>query len=88
MPEFEGVIEPMVIGASRGIDNPEEESYDAIPDRIGSFAGRVAVAQAREKGQRREEGGLHPPQQPLRFRGGDASAAGRIWTRWRASSTS
>jgi cobaltochelatase CobN len=41
MPEFEGVIEPMVIGASRGISNPEEESYEAISDRIGCLADRV-----------------------------------------------
>lgn len=41
MPEFEGVIEPMIIGASRGISNPEEESYEAIADRIGCFADRV-----------------------------------------------
>ena len=41
MPEFEGVIEPMVIGASRGISNPEEELYEPIPDRIGCFADRV-----------------------------------------------
>jgi cobaltochelatase CobN len=42
MPEFEGVIEPMVIGASRGAGNPEEERYEPIPDRIGRFAKRVA----------------------------------------------
>jgi cobaltochelatase CobN len=42
MPEFEGVIEPMVIGASRGMDNPEEESYRAISDRISCFADRVS----------------------------------------------
>ncbi len=41
MPEFEGVIEPMVIGASRGIENPEEESYQAIPDRVLCLADRV-----------------------------------------------
>lgn len=42
MPEFEGVIEPTVIGASRGISNPEEESYEAIAERIENLAERVA----------------------------------------------
>lgn len=43
MPEFEGVIEPMVIGASRGASNPEDEHYEPLPDRIARFAGRVAA---------------------------------------------
>jgi len=43
MPEFEGVIEPMVIGATCGSDNPEEERYLPIPDRMKRFAGRVAA---------------------------------------------
>lgn len=42
MPEFEGVIEPLVIGTSSGTDNPEEECYLPIPDRMQKFAGRVA----------------------------------------------
>jgi cobaltochelatase CobN len=42
MPEFEGVIEPMVVGASRGVLKPEEEAYEAIPDRIERFADRVS----------------------------------------------
>ncbi|MFH1027123.1 MAG: cobaltochelatase subunit CobN [Pseudomonadota bacterium] len=42
MPEFEGVIEPLVVGASCGADNPEEERYLPIPDRMRRFAGRVA----------------------------------------------
>ncbi|MFH1026991.1 MAG: cobaltochelatase subunit CobN [Pseudomonadota bacterium] len=42
MPEFEGVIEPLVVGASSGTDNPEEERYLPIPDRMRKFAGRVA----------------------------------------------
>jgi len=42
MPEFEGVIEPMIVGASRGITNPEEEFYEAISDRIECFADRVS----------------------------------------------
>ncbi len=42
MPEFEGVIEPLVIGASRGISSPEEESYEALTDRIEKLADRVA----------------------------------------------
>ncbi|KAF0180203.1 MAG: Mg chelatase cobalamin biosynthesis protein CobN [Nitrospirae bacterium] len=41
MPEFEGVIEPMVIGASRGISDPEQEAYESIPDRISCLADRV-----------------------------------------------
>lgn len=42
LPEFEGVIEPMVVGATKGISNPEEEMYEAIPDRIGRLAKRVS----------------------------------------------
>lgn len=42
MPEFEGVIEPIVVGASRGISTPEEESYEALGDRIERLAARVA----------------------------------------------
>ena len=42
MPEFEGVIEPIVVGASRGISTPEEESYEALDDRIARLADRVA----------------------------------------------
>ncbi|HSW63441.1 MAG TPA: cobaltochelatase subunit CobN [Dissulfurispiraceae bacterium] len=41
MPEFEGVIEPMVIGASRGIADPEREAYEALPNRISCLADRV-----------------------------------------------
>ncbi|MDD2335077.1 MAG: cobaltochelatase subunit CobN [Geobacteraceae bacterium] len=43
MPEFEGVIEPMVIGASQGAADPENERYEPIPDRIARFAQRVAA---------------------------------------------
>jgi len=43
MPEFEGVIEPMVIGASQGASNPEDERYEPLPDRIDRFAARVAA---------------------------------------------
>jgi len=42
MPEFEGVIEPLVVGASSGTDNPEEERSLPIPERMRKFAGRVA----------------------------------------------
>ena len=42
MPEFEGVIEPLVIGASRSIAGPEEESYEALTDRIEKLADRIA----------------------------------------------
>ena len=42
LPEFEGVIEPMVVGASKGISNPEEEIYEALPDRIERLARRIS----------------------------------------------
>ena len=42
LPEFEGVIEPMVVGASKGISNPEEEMYEALPDRIERLARRIS----------------------------------------------
>ncbi len=42
MPEFEGVIEPAVVGATRGIASPEEESYEPIEDRIERLAARIA----------------------------------------------
>lgn len=42
MPEFEGVIEPLVIGASSGTDTPEEEHYLPIQDRMRKFASRMA----------------------------------------------
>lgn len=41
MPEFEGVIEPLVIGATRGITRPEEESYEPIGERIERLADRM-----------------------------------------------
>ncbi|MBF0507305.1 MAG: cobaltochelatase subunit CobN [Deltaproteobacteria bacterium] len=41
MPELEGVIEPMIIGATKGITNPEEECYEAIPDRVDRLAERI-----------------------------------------------
>jgi cobaltochelatase CobN len=41
MPEFEGVIEPMIIGATTGITNPEEESYEEIIDRVDRLAERI-----------------------------------------------
>ncbi|MBN1380345.1 MAG: cobaltochelatase subunit CobN [Deltaproteobacteria bacterium] len=42
MPEFEGVIEPMVIGATGGLTQPEEESYEPIRERIERLADRIA----------------------------------------------
>ncbi len=42
LPEFEGVIEPMVVGANKGIGNPEEEMYEALPDRIERLARRIS----------------------------------------------
>ncbi|MFA5321408.1 MAG: cobaltochelatase subunit CobN [Smithella sp.] len=41
IPEFEGVIEPVVIGATRGIDKPESESYEPIEDRIERLAAKI-----------------------------------------------
>ncbi len=43
MPEFEGVIEQMVVGASSGTGNPEEERYLPLTDRMERFALRVAT---------------------------------------------
>ncbi len=42
MPEFEGVIEPMVIGATRGIATAGEESYEPITERIERLSDRAA----------------------------------------------
>ena len=42
MPEFEGVIEPIIIGASQNVSQPEEETYEPIHDRIERFADRIA----------------------------------------------
>ncbi|HOP63376.1 MAG TPA: cobaltochelatase subunit CobN [Spirochaetota bacterium] len=41
MPEFEGVIEPLIIGATRSAGDPDEEAYEAIHDRIEKLTGRV-----------------------------------------------
>lgn len=41
LPEFEGVIEPMVVGAVRGIGTPGEESYEPITERIERLTDRV-----------------------------------------------
>ncbi len=41
MPEFEGVIEPMIVGASQNVSKPDQECYEAIQDRIDRFAQRV-----------------------------------------------
>ncbi len=43
MPEFEGVIEPMVVGATHGIAQPEGETYVPLPERIKKLASRVAA---------------------------------------------
>lgn len=42
MPEFEGVIEPAVVGAVGGIADPEEEEYEPITERIDRLADRIA----------------------------------------------
>ena len=41
MPEFEGVTLPMVVGATRGIDGPENESYEPIAERIEQLSARI-----------------------------------------------
>ena len=41
MPEFEGVIEPMIIGATSGIHQPEVECYQVIQDRMERFCARI-----------------------------------------------
>ena len=41
MPEFEGVIEPVIIGASQNVSQPEQEAYEAIEDRVDRLADRV-----------------------------------------------
>ncbi len=43
MPEFEGVIEQMVVGASSGTADPEAERYLPIRERMEKFARRVAA---------------------------------------------
>lgn len=42
LPEFEGVVEPIVIGATRGIARPEEDAYEPIADRIERLAARIS----------------------------------------------
>jgi cobaltochelatase CobN len=42
MPEFEGVVEPIIIGASQNMSQPEEESYEPIQDRIEQFTKRIS----------------------------------------------
>jgi cobaltochelatase CobN len=55
MPEFEGVIEPVIVGASRGISNPGEESYEAIEDRVERLAERIACWISLRKKSNREK---------------------------------
>ncbi len=42
LPEFEGVIEPVIAGAAANIDTPENERYEAMDDRVKKIARRVA----------------------------------------------
>lgn len=42
MPEFEGVLEPIVVGANRSGSAEREEGYEAIAERCRKLAGRVA----------------------------------------------
>jgi cobaltochelatase CobN len=55
MPEFEGVIEPMVIGAARGISVPGEETYEPLAERIERLTDRVARWIALAKKPHREK---------------------------------
>jgi cobaltochelatase CobN len=41
LPEFEGVIEPLIIGAIKGATRVEEECYDAIEDRVEKLTSRI-----------------------------------------------
>lgn len=41
LPEFEGAVEPLIVGAARGISRPEEESYEPIEDRVERLAARI-----------------------------------------------
>ncbi len=42
LPEFEGVIEPVMIGATSGISRPEEEMYEPVEDRVERLCSRIA----------------------------------------------
>ncbi|MGV8074426.1 MAG: cobaltochelatase subunit CobN [Syntrophobacteraceae bacterium] len=42
LPEFEGVVEPIVIGAARGISQPEDDAYEPIQDRMEKLAARIS----------------------------------------------
>ena len=42
MPEFEGAIEPLVVGATRGFHENEDDLYGAIEDRVQKLAARIA----------------------------------------------
>ena len=60
MPEFEGAIEPMVIGALNA--KSEDGRYAAIPDRVERFAARVArwlAARAKPASERKVAFILH-----------------------------
>lgn len=41
MPEFEGVIEPLIIGATKYASNPDDEAYEAVPDRVEKLCARI-----------------------------------------------
>ncbi len=41
MPEFEGVIEPVIAGVTANAESPADEHYEALPGRIGKIARRV-----------------------------------------------
>ena len=89
MPEFEGVIEPIVVGASRGISTPEEESYEALDDRIEKLADRIArwvgLAEKAQLRRRKSPSSSTTTPAPAWRR---PWAGARTSTRWRASSTS
>jgi cobaltochelatase CobN len=41
MPEFEGAIEPLVVGATRGFHENEDDFYGAIEERVQKLAARM-----------------------------------------------
>lgn len=42
LPEFEGVIEPLLVGATRGAGKPEDDAYEPVEDRIERLTARVS----------------------------------------------
>ncbi|MCX8118451.1 MAG: cobaltochelatase subunit CobN [Desulfobacterota bacterium] len=55
MPEFEGVIEPILVGAIRGVEDSMGDTYEAIEDRVEKLAKRVSRWIALRKKPNREK---------------------------------